>query len=142
MPYSKLLLTIVCVITASTGLGDDFDEFESFDFDFEFKPKSTIDTFPLQGIDTQEMSNAAIKGALQTSIEFSGRELNKPAHQKVDEDSEYRQKSEVHDKEFNAQRSANYEQDPLSEPTPEIHETYVFDNGRTLDISTTTVERP
>ncbi|KZX73492.1 hypothetical protein A3715_02855 [Oleiphilus sp. HI0009] len=125
------------------GSFDDFNESfdEEFDFDFTFTPKSTIDTVSLESIDNPELSDAAIAGALKTSVEFSGEGTDKPAYERVAEREESQKKIEREETE--TRKGQDAEQNAFPEtPSPFIEEQFVYDTGRTLEIKTTTVERP
>jgi predicted outer membrane protein len=74
----KKTLALV-LLTASLNAWAEDENFE-FDMDFNIKGKSTIEDFPLQEVDSQELSNAVIEGALQKTSAGS-REVNvKSAH--------------------------------------------------------------
>ena len=119
---------------------------EDFDFEQEFsiQRKSTLDTFPLQEIDQDSLSDMAIEGALQVQSQSS--KDGKPIHQKLKEEGDKKQSEEV---------LSEAEKDPSTEeeilkfsqivPTaPEIQPIiYSQPTGRTYtDHQTTTTFRP
>lgn len=67
-----------------------------FDPEFEFarQQKSTIDNFPMKEIDQEEMSEAAIAGALQVQTKLNT-DTGKPIYQKMDEDEGRKQSKEA-----------------------------------------------
>ena len=62
------------------------DELE-WELDFEIRQKSTLSDFPLQEIGQDELSNAAIAGALQKTSSLQQAGEGKPAHQQEEESS-------------------------------------------------------
>lgn len=144
--YNIFTCITLSLLLGATGMvvGDEFDaEFEDeFEFDFSFKPKSTIDTFPMQGIASDELSNAVIKGALQNYDSATPFELEKPAYQKVDENDEQEKKVQVEER---GRMSNTGEINPellISPETPRIELEFRYDTGRVLDNNNVTVERP
>jgi hypothetical protein len=143
-PYYSII-GILLILCSFTYADDNFDdsEFDDIDFDFSIKKKSTIDDFPMQEIGQEELSNAAIAGALTTHAALQSKKpayeekeeenekaLNKDAD-KINEDNE---QSEVDDmlKYSQIQTSAPEFQQPI----------YSAPNGRTYtEHNTQTVER-
>lgn len=74
----KKTLTLV-LLTASLSAWAEDENFE-FDMDFNIKGKSTIEDFPLQEVDANELSNAVIEGALQKTSAGSRNVSIKSAH--------------------------------------------------------------
>ncbi len=74
----KMALLIV-LMTASLYVAAEDENYE-FDMDFNIKGKSTIKDFPLQEVDSQELSNAVIEGALQKTSAGSRNVSVKSAH--------------------------------------------------------------
>jgi len=68
---------------------------EEFDFEkeFTFQQKSTFDTFPLQEIDPDSLSDLAIEGALQAQHNTSTD--SKPVHLEVKEENDKRKSGKV-----------------------------------------------
>jgi hypothetical protein len=70
---------------------------EEFDFEKEFsiQQKSTLDTFPLQQIDQESLSDLAIEGALQ--VQNQSTTDGKPVHQKLKDENDKNQTKGVLD---------------------------------------------
>jgi hypothetical protein len=68
---------------------------EELDFEKEFavQQKSTLDTFPLQEIDTDSLSDLAIEGALQ--VQNNTPTDGKPVHLKVKEENDKKKSGNV-----------------------------------------------
>lgn len=72
------MLSLV-LLTASLNAWAEDENFE-FDMDFNIKGKSTIEDFPLQEVDSDELSKAVIEGALQKTSAGSRNVSVKSAH--------------------------------------------------------------
>ena len=83
----SLLVNLIFVTNVSAD--------EEFDFEQEFsiQRKSTLETFPLQEIDQESLSDLAIEGALQVQNQSSND--GKPVHQKVKEAGDKKQSEKV-----------------------------------------------
>lgn len=83
----SLLVNLIFVTNVSAD--------EEFDFEQEFsiQRKSTLETFPLQEIDQESLSDLAIEGALQVQNQSSND--GKPVHQKVKEAGDKKQSEEA-----------------------------------------------
>lgn len=139
IPLAKCLFLIGISITSPVSA-------EEFDFEKEFfiQQKSTLDTFPLQEIDTDSLSELAIEGALQVQNKTGSD--GKPVHVKVKEEK---------DKEKSGEVLSEAEKDPTKEdeilkfsqivpPEPQIQPIiYSEPTGRTYtEHQTTTTFRP
>lgn len=74
-------------------LADEFDD--EFEFDFRVKPKSTLQDFPMQEVDSEALSNTAIAGALQATSSGAQEETGKPAYTKEAEITNKRKQGEI-----------------------------------------------
>ena len=68
---------------------------DDFEFDFSIRQKSTLADFPMQEIGADELSNAAIAGALQATSADEQEKTGKPAYAQELEDSEKRKQEEL-----------------------------------------------
>jgi len=68
---------------------------DDLEFDFRIKQKSTLADFPMQEIGADELSNAAIAGALQATSADEQEKTGKPAYAQELEDSEKRKQEEL-----------------------------------------------
>lgn len=68
---------------------------DDLEFDFSIKQKSTLADFPMQEIGADELSSAAIAGALQATSADAQEKTGKPAYAQELEDSEKRQQEEL-----------------------------------------------
>ena len=85
MTLRKTIIVALALICLNVNAEDDLD----WELDFSIQQKSTKDDFPLQEISQEELSNAAIAGALKTA----------PADQKVrDARPAHAQESDANDK--------------------------------------------
>ena len=127
---SILLRCIVVYLCIQPVFADDELDWE---LDFEIKQKSTLNDFPLQEIGQDELSNAAIAGALQKTSSLQQAGEGKPAHQQEQESSnknkvelvEKDQLEETQDAEALLQSFGN-----LPQPVDFQPETYQIPNGR------------
>ncbi len=119
------------------------EETEDFDFELEFdlRKKSTIQDFPLQEMDAELMSDAAIEGALQATSAGSG--TGKPAYLEQKERSEKQSKEEL---KLENDPSAVDESLRFGQSVPQFipYQAPVFemDTGRTVQHNNTAFERP
>lgn len=144
-PSAALLLFLIINIDAS--LADNLDDYDP-EFDFARHQKSTIENFPMQAIDQDALSEAAIEGALQVQsrgsqkAELSGR----PIYKKVKEEDQKKQSEEVlssSEKDIiSSDDLLKFSQILPSQPQF-ILPTYEQPTGRTYDAhQTSTIERP
>ncbi len=134
------LSLLVCCLLASTLL---FAEDDDFDLEFEFglQKKSTIGNFPLQELEPEVLSDAAIEGALQATSSGSG--SGKPAFMEQQEQSEKQSKSEL---KIESDPTAGNEAFRFGQPTPTFipyqQPIYEMDTGRINQHNNTAFERP
>ena len=123
-------------LTADEG---DYDNFDDLDFDFSVRQKSTLNDFPMQEIDQEELSNAAIAGALQTGT--TNNEL--PAYKQIQDENEKLKKNDLDEKNNKENSDDVLKFSQISEPaSPFQQPVYSAPNGRTYGAhNTTTVER-
>jgi len=85
LPIVSLIFTALIFSSGVVFAEDDWD----LEFDFSDNIKSTIEDFPLQEIGQDELSDAAIAGALQaTSSNSSHKSTGKPIYVEQQEDDE------------------------------------------------------
>jgi len=88
----KLTSTVsLLILLASVSQADEDD----FEFEFFIKQKSTISDFPFQEIGQDELSEAAIDGALKASSAGIAEKKGKPAYAEQQDDTEKQQQSEL-----------------------------------------------
>jgi hypothetical protein len=91
---TSAILSLVLLSFIEVGLADDDFDLE---FDFSRHQKSTLENFPMQAIDQEELSDAAIEGALQ--VQNSGNQSSgsngKPVYEKLKEEDQKKQTEEV-----------------------------------------------
>jgi len=123
-------------LTADEG---DYDNFDDLDFDFSVRQKSTLNDFPMQEIDQEALSNAAIAGALQTGTIKS----EQPGYKQIQDENEKLKKNDLDEKnnKENIDDISKFSQ--ISETAPQFQQpVYSAPNGRIYDAhNTTTVER-
>ena len=90
--YLSLILHSFLLTASSINLAMAEEDFD-FEQEFSIQRKSTLDTFPLQEIDQDSLSDMAIEGALQVQNQSSSD--GKPIHQKVKEEGDKKQSGEV-----------------------------------------------
>lgn len=134
------LFSLILVMTCSSTV---YGEDEDFDFEFEFetRKKSTINDFPLQEMDAELMSDAAIAGALQASSAGNG--TGKPAYLEQAEQNEKRSKEEL---EFENDPNSLTEAQQFGHDIPQIipyqQPIYQMDTGRIVEHNNRGYERP
>lgn len=142
MKTSTLMLTVLLPL-ASASFSAFADEEDDFDLDFYFskKQKSTLEDFPLQEIGSEELSDAAIAGALQTNS--SGNNLDaKPVYEEQKEATD-KKKVAATGKEKDQLEAEKILQFSQQAPPPQIQlPEFVTPSIRTLQVNSTTVERP
>jgi hypothetical protein len=91
------IFSLVLVFFIEGCLADDDDLDLDFEFDFSRHQKSTLENFPMQAIDQEALSDAAIEGALlvQTQGNQSNDENGKPVYEKLKEEDQKKQTEEV-----------------------------------------------
>ena len=142
------IFSLVLVFFIEGCLADDDDLDLDFEFDFSRHQKSTLENFPMQAIDQEALSDAAIEGALlvQTQGNQSSDENGKPVYEKLKEEDQKKQTEEV----LSDTEKDLVESDQLlrfSEILPSQPQfqpiIYQQPTGRTYtDHQTTTLERP
>jgi hypothetical protein len=142
------IFSLVLVFFIEGCLADDDDLDLDFEFDFSRHQKSTLENFPMQAIDQEALSDAAIEGALlvQTQGNQSNDENGKPVYEKLKEEDQKKQTEEV----LSDTEKDLVESDQLlrfSEILPSQPQfqpiIYQQPTGRTYtDHQTTTLERP
>jgi len=139
--YTTFLL--ISTILASFSLyAEDYEDID-LDFEFSFHKKSTIEDFPLKAIDQDELSNAAIAGALQTNTYQANGKTGKPIYEEQQENNEKKKTSNIITSEdgLKADDILKFSQNQPALPQFEAP-VYHQPNGRTyFDHSTTTVAR-
>lgn len=139
----KLLfsLLLVCVLSHAVA-----DEDLNWELDFEIKEKTTLDDFPLQEIGGDELSNAAIEGALQTSSSFGQDKQGKPAYSQEEDADDKRKVEELDSPEQKEQRENALQLFGQFDPNQGVQlpdQVYQIPNGRIYGhLETNTVERP
>jgi len=68
---------------------------DDFELEFFIKQKSTISDFPFQAIGQEELSDAAIEGALKATSTGAIEKSGKPAYAEQNDSSEKRKQSEL-----------------------------------------------
>ena len=140
LKHYKVFYTVCLLLLTAICTAEELDEID-FELEFASQQKSTIENFPLKEIDQQELSDAAIEGALQVQTNKSG----KPIHQKQDEEEQKKQTEEA---------LSDAEKDLIDESEllkfsqilpaqPVIQPIYQQPTGRTYtEHQTTTLSRP
>ena len=65
--YWPILILLTLASIQSVSIAEEFDEDADLEDFFSIRQKSTLSDFPLQEIAAEELSNAAIEGALQAN---------------------------------------------------------------------------
>ncbi|MFT6904026.1 MAG: hypothetical protein ACJAS1_000671 [Oleiphilaceae bacterium] len=93
---SITLLFIILFFNIHESFAEESDDLDP-EFDFSRHQKSTIENFPMQPIDQQGLSDAAIEGALKVQTQGSQKsELNRrPIYEKLDEEGQKKQTEKV-----------------------------------------------
>lgn len=116
-----------------------------WELDFEIKQKSTLSDFPLKEIGQEELSNAAIAGALQKNTSLQQESSGKPAYQQEEEALNKNKVARVEKRELdeNIDAESFLQSIPQLPPTIDFQpETYKIPDGRTYEHwENTTVER-
>lgn len=136
---NKVIGLLVILVMTSTSVLAEEDDLD-LDFYFSTKQKSTLDDFPLQEIDSDELSNAAIAGALQANSSGSNVDA-KPIHEEQKEKSNKKKVSATgKDKDqLEAERTLQFSQQyqPVQVDIPK----FITPSIRHTTINSTTVER-
>lgn len=133
----KLSLGFLILISLSAVIHAEEDDFE---FDFYIKQKSTIEDFPFQEIGQDQLSDAAIAGALQSTSAGTGEKKGKPAYAEQKDKSEKQQQSELESSEdapsiddirrfsqLNTPTAPIIQADPLYDPAGVTYQGHNFD---------------
>lgn len=128
--------------THAEDLEEEWDEDEDLELFFSTRQKSTLEDFPLQEIASDELSNAAIAGALRANTSSGLRA--KPVYEKEKEETDKKKAGDAlkEDEMLKLGDSVPLNQFPLS--VPEFQQPiYSQPTGRTyIDHSTSTTSRP
>jgi len=128
-------VTCVCNVAAE----------DDIDLDFFLHKKSTIEDFPLQEVDQEELSNAAIAGALQAnSTKSTSGVLGKPIYQEQKEKSDKRKSKDADDEEQELNAEEIFDLSNIQPVIPQFQQQiYQQPTGRSYSSHhTTTIERP
>lgn len=142
------IFSLVLVFFIEGCLADDDDLDLDFEFDFSRHQKSTLENFPMQAIDQEALSDAAIEGALlvQTQGNQSNDENGKPVYEKLKEEDQKKQTEEVlSDTEKDLVESDQLRKFSEILPSQPQFQPIIYQQptGRTYtDHQTTTLERP
>lgn len=92
---TKTILSLVLLLFIEGCFADDDDL--DFEFDFSRHQKSTLENFPMQEINQEELSDAAIAGALQVQTRGTqtSDDSGKPVYEKIKEEDQKKQTEEV-----------------------------------------------
>lgn len=141
--YSILWLVLIMSSLAYAEDGLDDMDYDDIDFDFSVHQKTTIDDFPMQEIEQEELSNTAVAGALSTHTALQS---TKPIYvEKVEENEKLLKKDASTKSEENdlgeLDKILEYSQSQI--PSPQFQQPiYSAPNGRTYtEHNTHTVER-
>jgi len=141
--FLNLLLIFVSTTLVNSSLyAEDYEDID-LDFEFAFHKKSTIEDFPLKEIDQDELSNAAIAGALQTNTYQADGQTGKPIYEEQQENNEKQKTSNINNNEdgLKADDILKFSQNQPALPQFEAP-IYHQPNGRIyVDHTTTTVAR-
>ena len=137
-----ILFKVISITLALSSIcfAADEDDFDDLDFDFSIRQKSTISDFPMQEIGQEELSNAAIAGALQT---YDAEKSDKPIYEEQDDKNEKRKKIELtkNDEKPDIDDYLKFKHNQTSIPQFQ-QPTYNTPNGRSYNgHNTATVER-
>lgn len=131
-------ITLCAVFVLCTAHAEEFD----FELEFGIKQKTTLNDFPLQEIDGDELSNAAIGNALGTSSVSSAGGQGKPAYEEQDEQDNKRKKEELKLGE-NLPDVDDFLRNSLAPQAPQFpQQDFAEDLGRTVHHNNTAFERP
>lgn len=127
------LILLICLfpIRCFSDELDEFDEDEDLEYFFSTRQKSTIDDFPLKEIGGDELSNAAIEGALQANSSSSDLSA-KPIYEQEKEESDKKKSGDALKKDelLKLGKGLPINQFPVS--TPQFQQPiYVAPTGRT-----------
>lgn len=94
---SNTIFSLILLFFIEGSFADDDDLDLDFEFDFSRHQKSTLDNFPMQAIDQEALSDAAIEGALlvQTRENQNSDDNGKPIYEKLKEEDQKLQTEEV-----------------------------------------------
>lgn len=136
-----ILAVSIAIFSADAISDDDLD----WELDFSIEQKSTKDDFPLQEISQEELSNAAIPGALK-AVEANQQARDvRPAHAQEAEKNDKRKVEELENSENEelSKKALTVFAIPDIPPIDFQQQTYKVPDGRDYGrLETTTVERP
>lgn len=91
------IFSLILLFFIEGCLADEDDLDLDFEFDFSRHQKSTLENFPMQAIDQEALSDAAIEGALlvQTREDQNSDGSGKPIYEKLKEEDQKKQTEEV-----------------------------------------------
>lgn len=92
---SCTFLSLILLLSIEASFADDEDL--DIEFDFARHQKSTLENFPMQAIDQDDLSDTAIEGALQVQVNRNQKsdQNGKPIYEKLKEEDQKRQSDEV-----------------------------------------------
>ena len=91
----RTTIVALALICLNVNAEDDLD----WELDFSIQQKSTKDDFPLQEISQEELSNAAIAGALKTAPADEKVRDARPAYAQESEENDQRKVEELEERE-------------------------------------------
>lgn len=128
---------IVFMLSSFAMAEEELDWELDWELDFEIKQKSTLSDFPLKEIGQEELSNAAIAGALQKNQTIQQESTSgKPAYQQEQEASNKNNVERVEKRQLDENIDATTFLQNLPEIPPSIDfqpETYKIPDGRTYE---------
>jgi hypothetical protein len=137
---------LFALMSVAPTLAEDGDPWaQELDFGFSTKGKSTIADFPMQEISSEELSNAAIGGALQSAPTMQREKGAKPAFQIVSENEGKQLNTDTALANDNQGRTDDerIRESSIILPQPIDYQQPIFshDNGRTVEHNNTAFER-
>ena len=136
----RTTIVALALICLNVNAEDDLD----WELDFSIQQKSTKDDFPLQEISQEELSNAAIAGALKTAPADEKVRDARPAYAQESEANDQRKVEELEEREKDKleKAAATIFAIPEAPPINFQQQTYQQNTGREYQhIETHTIER-
>ncbi|KZY29096.1 MULTISPECIES: hypothetical protein [unclassified Oleiphilus] len=146
MPKKYFHFMLLCFLIPSISLSEspdeDWDEDEDLEYFFSTRQKSTLEDFPLQEIGGEELSNAAIAGALKADT--SSGQNAKPIYLQEKEDSDKQKAGDALKEDELLKAGEDLQLNQFQIPTAEFQQPiYSQPTGRTYSAhSTNTISRP
>jgi hypothetical protein len=143
MTKLSLFTGFLLIVSSITLVAEEDDDFDDLDFDFSIHQKSTLQDFPMQEINQDELSNAAIAGALQATSNDISQKTGKPIFAEQDEEDDKRETSELKEEATGPDVDDILKFSQNLPPPPQYQQPiYNTPNGRTYEShNTTTIER-